>query len=221
MDAIVDISVTRSIAHKLLVLVGVALLAGNVCAQEIICYTDLNGSRRCGDRVPPEDSRQDRTILNNQGIVIRQEQGEITDDEREAMEKESRSQAALQLEADERARYGQVLLESYSSVENIEALRDRMLEQIDGQISIMELYLTNLHRTLNDLTQKTHRYAPLSDRENAPPVPKNLALDIEATKSSIEMFKRRLDESRVEKENTKENFERDIAYFKQPKGGGV
>jgi hypothetical protein len=205
---------TRTFA-SLFLAACLSTLAVEVCAQNIICWNDENGRRICGDRMPADQVRHDREILNERGVVIRQEQGEQTEAERAAAAAAERERQLREREAAERVRYGQALLDSYTSVAAIEALRDRMVAQIDSQIIVIEAYLDSLHDKLDGLHRTSQRYAPHSDRENAPPMPEVLTRDIEATNSSIEMFELRLEESRSNREETRESFEQDITYFRQ------
>jgi hypothetical protein len=46
-------------------------------------------------------------------------------------------------------------------------------------------------------------------------MPEVLSRDIDATNSSIEMFQRRLEESRKNREATRESFEQDISVFRE------
>ena len=203
---------------RIIAVAGLSLLAATASAQRIYCYDDANGRRVCGDSLPPEAARFDREVRNDQGVVIGRERGEISAEEQRALEQERRLEAERQREADERRRYGQLLLDSYSSVQDIEALRDRMLNQISGQITLYETQLAGFEDKLNSLMGRAQRFAPYSDAEDARPLPENLELDIERTESSISLFRERLEESRREQVETRENFERDISYFKELKG---
>ena len=84
----VDIIVSNRSILPIWMLVGSGLLAGAASAQQndLYCWTDENGKRTCSDSFTPEDSRFDRDVLNQQGIKVRVEQGEITDEERAAMD---------------------------------------------------------------------------------------------------------------------------------------
>lgn len=205
---------TRSIVSLVLVIAGLGPLAAPVCAQ-VICWDDENGRRVCGDRLPPDQATRDREILNDQGVIIRRERGEIPEEERAEAEAEARAREARARQAAEEARYNQVLLDSYTSVESIEAVRDRTIADMDSQINLMKRNLESLHAKLDSLNTTTQRYAPYSERENAPPVPENITRDIEATKSSIALFESRLENSLLEREETLQDFERDIVTFRE------
>lgn len=208
----------RPTATGILLLAGCSLLGAAAGAQNLICYENEQGRTVCSDRYVPEDSRFDREIRNDQGVVVRTEQGEITEEEQAAIDAAERARVAAEREAEERRRYGQMLLDSYSDVASIESQRDRILEQIAGQISVIELYLSNLENKLGDLERQAERFSPYSENEDAPPLPENLSLDIERTRSSITLFRQRLDESLQNQEDTRREYERHIETFRQLKG---
>jgi len=207
---------------RILVVAVLGLVAANASAQRTIyCYDDENGRRVCGDRIPPEAARLDREVRNSEGVRIGTEQGEITAEEQRQLEEQRALEEERQREAEERRRYGQVLLDSYTSVEDIEQLRDRMLEQISGQIALYEQQLGDLRSKLGELELRRLRFSPYSDREDAPPLPNNIRLDIERTESSIALFEQRLEDSLEDQVETSEHFESDIAYFRELTGDDV
>jgi hypothetical protein len=206
---------------RLFALTGLGLIAMGASAQRIYCYDDDNGRRVCSDSIPPPAARHDRDVLNKQGVVIGREQGEITPEEQRELDAQEQLEEQRVREAEERRQYGQMLLDSYTSVEDIEKMRDRMLEQIDGQIAVIENYLESLNTKLADLTHRAQRFAPFNDHEDAPPLPENLALDIERTESSIALFSERLEQNRQDQIETRENFERDIQFFRELTGEDV
>ena len=112
-----------------------------------------------------------------------------------------------------------MLLDSFLTVADMETRRDRLLEQIDGQETVIELYLGNLQRKLESLLKQGERYAPYNTNDGAPAIPTNLALDIERTNSSIDKFEQRLDEIRNEQERVRLQFESDIDRFRELTNG--
>src|SRR5690606_7095051 len=159
-------------------------------------WVDQNGVVHYSDSVPPEFAEVDRDILNRQGVAVGSEEGAITDEERaeaarRAREEEERRQRQLEL-----ARHDNMLLETYISVEDIEDLRDRRLELLESQIKVTELYLANLRKRLAALQVEASRYKPASDREDAPEMPDELALDISRTMASIKVYEDRLTPTR-------------------------
>lgn len=203
----------------------VALVATALCAplaaaqQRLYRWVDENGVVHYGDRVPPEYADRDRSILNSHGVPIGREEGELTDAERAQAEQKRAKLAAEQAARAEVARRDRMLLETYLSVEDIVDLRDRRLELLEGQITVTEVYLTNLRERLQTLKAEAGRYKPFSDRPNAQELPADLAAEIRSTESSIASYERTIERTRSEQARLKAQFDSDIERFRELKGG--
>jgi hypothetical protein len=208
-------------ARKAIAISALCLFWANAGGQESICYYDDNNVFKCGDSVPPEDARHDRVIRNSQGVTIREEQGEITPEEQAEIDRQRREEEARLAEQEERARYDQMLLDTYLTIEAIESLRDRRLEIIESQIHITEIILRNLERKLESLKNDAERFAPYSERDDAPPIPDNLSIDIDRTESAISLREAQLSDIRSSQEEIRQDFQRDIDRFRELKGEPV
>jgi hypothetical protein len=182
-------------------------------------YVDANGVVRYSDTVPPELANRDRDILNNQGVRVGFEEGEVTDEERAQIARVEAEAQAEQVAKAEAARRDNMLLETYLSVDDIEDLRDRRLELLESQIKVTELYLNNLRKRLLTLQEEASHYKPYTSRADAPQVPENLAVDLSRTTRSINLYEETLSRTRSDQEVLKEAFERDIVRFRELKGG--
>lgn len=209
---------TSSTLIRLLCLGGLGLAASAAVGQEIYCWKDEHGATHCGDSVPPDQSRFDRDVRNEQGIIVRFEEGEITPEEQQAILERVQREEAARREEEERERYDRVLLDSYEDVEDIEARRDRFLAQFQGQITVTEVYLSNLGKRLETLMERASSYAPYNDSPDADRIPENLAKDIENTESSISNFRRRLEQIHDEQLRTREQFEKEMIRFRELRG---
>ena len=182
-------------------------------------WTDKDGVVHYGDRVPPEYANNDRDVLNNQGVRVGFEEGEITPEERAAMDARhaaDEQQRQVRLDA---ARRDRMLLETYLTVSDIEDLRDRRLELLESQIKVTELYLGNLRKRLVGLQEEAGAYKPYTTKPEAPQIPENLALDISRTAASINVYEQTLSRTRADQLQLRTSFNNDIARFKQLKGG--
>jgi hypothetical protein len=182
-------------------------------------WTDDKGVVHYGDSVPPEYAKQDRNVLNNQGVNVGFEQGELTPEQRAEKERQAAEAAQAQAQREEVARRDKTLLATYISVSDIEDLRNRRLELLEGQIKVTELYLTNLRKRLVMLQDEASNYKPYTARENAPQIPDNLATDISRTVGSINLYEQTLSHTRSTQEAVRNSFDADIRRFKQLKGG--
>ena len=208
----------RTVCAILLVVAAIALPSIG-SAQKTYKWTDENGVVQYGDKVPPEYADRDRVLLNDQGVRVGSEEGEITPEE--AAAKKAREDAA---EADRKARediarHDRMLLETYISVADIEDLRNRRLELVESQIKLTEVYLNNLRKRLVDLQADASNFKPYSTKEGAPQIPENLALDISRTTASIALYEQNLARTRANQAALKESFNDDIARFRELKGG--
>jgi hypothetical protein len=204
----------------ILVIAGLCLLAGNASAQrgEMVCWNDDNGVRHCGDRYPPGHERFDREVFNRQGVLIREEEGEITPEEQAEIDRQLAEEAERVRLRDEARQRDQALLDTYLFVADIEELRDRRLEVMDSQVRVTGISLKNLESKLDDLMRRAQRFAPYSDREDAAPIPENLARDIAQTESSIALREQLIEEVSANQEKLRADFGRDIERFRQLKG---
>ena len=182
-------------------------------------WTDDKGVVHYGDSVPPEYAKADRNVLNNQGVHVGFEQGELTPEQRAEKARLAAEAEQAKHQREEIARRDKMLLETYISVSDIEDLRNRRLELLEGQIKVTELYLANLRKRLLTLQDEASNYKPYTARENAPQIPENLATDISRTVGSINLYEQTLSHTRSTQETVRNSFDDDIRRFKQLKGG--
>ena len=195
--------------------------AGSAQSQGTRLYkwTDHNGVVHYGDKVPPEYANLDRNVLNDQGVRVGFEEGEITEAERAVIkQREAVAEADRKAKA-EIARRDRMLLETYLSVSDIEDLRDRRLELLESQIKVTELYLSNLRKRLVGLQDEASHFKPYTTVADAPQIPENLALDISRTTASIALYEQTLARTRSDQEALRASFDGDIARFRELKGG--
>lgn len=207
----------------LLALAALALPA--VCSAQpqqgkLYRWVDANGVTHYSDSVPPEQANRDRNLLNNQGVTVGFEEGEITPEERAEAARKKAAIEEQERAAAEVLRRDRMLLETYLSVADIEDLRDRRLELLESQIKVTEAYLGNLRKRLDGLQTEASKFKPYSSSENAPQVPENLQSEITRTTASIGSYEKTLARTRVDQQTLRASFDGDIARFKQLKHKG-
>ncbi len=200
----------------LLPVVLLALIAGAADAQatnqkKLYRWVDKNGQVHYGDSVPAEYAEQDRDVLNKQGVAVSREEGTITPEE-----------AAAKAAADKAARDEQkrklrdrVLIQTYQSVKELEVLRDNRLELVDAQLTIQEQSLSNLRAQRAQIERQAARYAPINNNPEAPPLPDEVAADLERSSSDIVTQEANLVKRREERESIRLNFEADIKRYEE------
>jgi hypothetical protein len=180
-------------------------------------WVDKDGIVRYGDRIPPEYANVDRDVLNEQAVIVGFEEGEVTAEEQAELDRLKAIADAEQLERDNAARRDRMLLETYITVADIEDLRDRRLELLSSQIKVTELYLSNLRKRLTVLQNEASVYKPYNNKASAPPVPEELALDMQRAQASITLYEQTLERTRKDQTSVSEAFEQDIVRFRELK----
>ena len=210
----------RTFGAILLVVAALALPTGSAQSQtpRLYKYTDENGVTQFTDKIPPQDADRDRDVLNRHGVHVGFEEGEVTAEERAVIaEREALAEAERKAKADT-ARRDRMLLETYSSVGDIEELRNRRLELLESQIKLTEVYLGNLRKKLLTLQSEAGGYKPYTTQPDAPQIPENLALDLSRTTASIALYEQTLARTRSDQESLRKSFDEDIARFRELKG---
>lgn len=197
----------------------VALIAWSQAAVATTVYrwVDADGRVHYGDHVPPEYSKVERDILNEQGVSIKTLPREPTDEELAARELEQRVVETERLRAEELKRRDSVLLHTYLSIEEIQALLDRRKELLDGRIRVTELYLSNLRTKLAKLQKDASVFQPYNSDPDAPPIHDWLAKELANTLNSIFIYEQTLSNTRTTQVEIVAKFEADIDRFRDLK----
>lgn len=209
-------TMTRRAIRLTLPVLALVLAAGPATAQKaespkLYRWVDRNGQVHYGDKIPPEYAGQDRDVLNQSGIKVGTEQATGTPEAIRAREEAERARAA----AAEQARRDRMLLYTYEDADEIEFLRARRLDQIDAQLTIQEQSLSNLRKRRAEQLRQAERYAPYSDRPDAPPLPEGLAADLEQSESDIRVQEANLRKKREEREALNRRFDEDLKRFRE------
>ena len=195
----------------------VCLLALNApaAAEDLYKWVDEKGVVHYGDAIPADASRNERHVLNQQGITVKVLDRQKTIDELNAMaaaKAELENQASAEREQEERDR---VLLDTYLSTDEIEMLRDRRILAIEARIGVTRHYLENLRREWDELEQEAAKYNfPYNPESDLPPLPEDLAEHIVFTENAMAEHMASLSDLRSQQAELRAQFEADLARFK-------
>jgi uncharacterized protein DUF4124 len=188
----------------------VALAANPQSSSNTVTYkwTDDQGVVHYGDSIPPQYAQKERAVLNSRGIEMRKLDAQKT---------------AEQLAADERARqefikqkqHDAFLMNTYTSVHDIEALRDLRLDQMHGQRIAAEQYVDSLHARLTALQERAQNFKPYSPRPNAHKMPDDVAEDLVRTLNELRSQKSALNVKTEEEMTLKAQFQGDIERYRE------
>ncbi len=156
-------------------------------AEEVFRWVDKDGNVHFGDSPPPEYA--------NQMFEDRFPQQTIEDEA-----------AAKQAQQD------RILLQTYLSVADIEAVRDERLESLQYQDRLTRSYLENLNRHLRELEEAFDSIGTEGSVEEDPTA---LAAEIGETRRKIRLYETELEHSAAEQVEIRQKFDQDIDRFRQ------
>jgi len=185
--------------------------------QQVYKWTDEKGVVHYGDAIPPQYADQDKTVLNSQGVAVSTIPGRRTPEQqaaaavRRAAEEHAQQAAIMSRQRD------QNLLATYLTVEEIESLRDRRADILDGQARVTGNYLDQLRTHQRQLEQQAQKFKPYNTAASAQVLPERVAEDLIRTVSDIATQERNLEVKQQELDKMKAQFASDITRFRELK----
>ncbi len=179
----------------------------------IKCWTNKEGVKECGDTVPPEYAQQGHQELSKQGTVKEEQKRVKTTEELEAEAKQAAAKTEEELAKKEQANNDKILLQTFSSVDDIELIRDERLKAIDSSIKLAEKRTDTIKQDLDK------RIKSAADAERAGNKPNDALLkDIESLRRQVENNNDYIAGKRKEQEQTTQEYVSKIQRFKELKG---
>lgn len=171
-------------------------------------WVDEKGAKTYGDYVPPEAAKRERTLLNEQGVEIRRYDAERSPDQIAADAERNKA-------IESRRQRDQFLLTTYTSVADIEALRDLRLEQIEGQSRAAGQYMDTLNSRLVGLQARAQLFRPYSEKASAATMPENLVEELVRTLGTLRTQKNVIVAKRSERDAVTKQFQSDIDRYRE------
>ena len=177
------------------------------------CWTNNEGIKECCDRLPPEYAQQGHEKVGKHGLVKEKAERVKTDEElaeekriAKILEEENKKIEAARLR-------DKVLLDTYSNVEDMEAIREERVAAIDSTLTLSDQQLEKLNVDLEE------RMAKMAEKERNGKTPSEAEVnDIEVLQRQVENKEAFIAKKQSEKVSTNEQFDSDIQRFKELKG---
>lgn len=185
--------------------------------QQVFKWTDENGVVHYGDAVPPQYSDQEKTVLNSQGVAVGTIAGRRTPEQLAAEAAKRAAEEKVERTAVQNRQRDQNLLATYLTVEEIESLRDRRADIIDGQARVTSAYLEQLRARQHQLEAQVLKYKPYNQTAGAGLLPERVAEDLVRATNEIANQENNLSTKQQELEKLKAQFASDIARFRELK----
>jgi hypothetical protein len=177
----------------------------------IKCWKNNEGVRECGNNVPPEFAQQGHQELSKSGTIVGEQKRAKTADEMKQEAKQKELLAEEQRLEKERILADRVLLDTYSSVNEIEAARDERLMVIQSSITLANKQTETIQTDLDK------RIMAAAEAERSGKSPNEALLkDIATLERQIKTKKLYVSEREIELEldQTKNEYAAKIDRFK-------
>lgn len=145
-------------------------------------WVDEHGVTHYGDSIPQEYRDRANIEMNKRGVILKKNDPALTVEERKAKEAELAKQRKQETE---RKRKDTILMNTYSSIEEIDLARDRNLQQIELIIKNIQEQKKAVQANLDARRDLAEAYTQVNK-----PVPEGLHQDVEAlekNKQDLEM----------------------------------
>ncbi len=198
------------------ILYTVTMLASPVFAatqsgHSLYKWVDEQGVTHYGDHIPPEYAGQEQHIINSHGIEISHLDAQKSPEQLAAEEQK-------RVDAEQAKNRDRNLVNTYASVQEIERLRDQRVTLLSDQIKVTSQFLEVLNGKLKKLRSNGMLFKPYNTASNAPSMPDQFAEDLVRVENDIHTQEQNLKEKRTEETATSQQFESDIARYKELKG---
>lgn len=203
--------------NRILILVVAAItfsvFATPVEAQYRYRWVDENGTTQISDRVPADAARFRVEVLNNRGMVVRVMEAAMNEEERAAAARRAEEEAAAEAAAEAQARRDNMLLQSYTSVSDLERARDGRLQALAAQIRVSRAAVENLQENVDTLQAQVDQR-----QQNQQPVPEDLTNRLATAREQLEANERFAVAREQEYAQIEASFTADIARYRELRG---
>ena len=167
-----------------------------------------------GDRVPAKYMNQERSVLNEQGVVVKK-QGALKTEEELREEQRNKKRLAEEekrklIEAKRNALRDRVLLETFTSERDIIIARDARVDAVDTQILLTETIIKDNEKKLESLKS---RIAGIE--KSGRTVPENLHKEQASVSRQLETHYQFVETKNNERQQIMDKFDGDIKRFRE------
>jgi len=197
-----------SLQSGVLALLFSLLFAEFAMSRDLYRYRNEQGNVVVDYTVPPELVHQGYEVLNEDGTVKEVVPRQLTEAERLSRSEEERERERLEEEKERLRKWDESLLLRYSSIEDIEAARERSLRELRIRVSILK---SNI-RSLKQQVESNQAKAADVERSGGT-APVEILENIENLQDEIAYAERSIEERELEMEEVRHSFQRDIDRF--------
>jgi len=179
-------------------------------------WVDDNGVTHYGETIPPRYADKDRAELSKSGRLINKQEVSSADEMRASRIAHEEEEAKKRLDekaALEKSRHDKMLVNTYTSVAEIELARKRNVQQIDLRINGINSQIKIVNGNLADLKAEAEGY---EKRKRV--IPASLTEDLRITEERLKKLENDLEKPLAEQAALNARFDADKARFTELTG---
>ena len=142
-----------------------SMLIGNAHAR-MKCWTNSDGVKECGDKVPPEYTQKGYQELSKGGIVTDETDKVKTKEELKKEKLEADAIARQKEKKENKKSLDKMLLETFNSIDEIELTKEEKLKALASTIKITRKRIIKLQYQLDDIQDNNSVDKQIDDNEN-------------------------------------------------------
>ncbi|MCB1608707.1 MAG: DUF4124 domain-containing protein [Xanthomonadales bacterium] len=202
-----------SVPSKALIFgVGLSLLLGlsTAGAAKLYKWVDENGNVTYSDKVPPDQAKQAREELNQDGITVNRVDRAKTPEELAEVYKAEEAARQAALTAAEQKRQDQALLDSYASESDLTRAYNQRVDLLQQTIEAREVEIGLREQGMTKLVAR----AAETERAGRA-VPDALRQMIDGERKEIDRQRSFVKDKKTELLRAKHDYDRDIARYRE------
>lgn len=196
----------------LLVLAALAAPAGAATYK----WVDEKGVTHYGDTLPPEYANQGSSELSKKGLLIKKTEPALTPEQRRIREEEEARRAGQEQRMLQQKRKDAALLNTFSSVEELDLARTRNLQQAEAQIQGAQLRLKSVQARL-----ARQRAQAAALKKAGKPLPADLPREIQNSENEAARIRQDTARAQNERDAIQARFDADRQRFLELTGPSV
>lgn len=173
-------------------------------------WTDESGKTHYGDTIPPQYANQGNTELSKKGLVVKKTEAALTPEQRRAREEDQALKREDDRKKEEQKRRDRALLNTYTTEQEIDLVRDRNLRQAELKLQGAEVRIKQIAPRLEQ-----SRRGALELTQQKKPVPHALQQEIQGLEKEMQHQKEALSQQQQEMAALRAKFEEDKKRFRE------
>jgi len=202
--------INKSLHLIIFLMLGIFILVSNSHAR-MKCWTNSDGIKECGDKVPPEYTQQGYQELGKGGIVREETDRVKTKEELQKEKIEAKTKLREKEKIKSKKLHDKMLLETFTNIDEIEAAKKQKIDAIDSTIKVVKKRIIKLQYLLDDEMDENSIDKQIDGEDKKTDNVESLNKQISENKDYI---KKKIDE----KENVEKTYSKYILRFKELKG---